>query len=80
MTTMQVLKHFVRDWSEEGKSERDALFPPILDALKREFPDRSRNAGHEPIDVLVPGSGLARLAYEIASLGPSSFCSSLVRR
>lgn len=56
----------MRDWSAEGKSERDALFPPILEALKKEFPERD---GPEPLDVLVPGCGLARLAYEIASLG-----------
>ncbi|GAA5918566.1 hypothetical protein JCM1841_003305 [Sporobolomyces salmonicolor] len=59
---VETLKHFVRDWSEEGKSEREALFPPILDALRDEFPARERK-------VLVPGCGLGRLAYEIASLG-----------
>lgn len=62
----QVLKHFVRDWSAEGKGERDALFPPILDALQEEYPTRD---SAQPIDVLVPGCGLARLAFEIASLG-----------
>ncbi|SCV70919.1 BQ2448_3681 [Microbotryum intermedium] len=64
---IEVLKHFVRDWSEEGRSERDALFPPILGALETEFGERIRS-GLRP-KVLVPGSGLARLAYEIASLG-----------
>ncbi|GAA5888340.1 hypothetical protein JCM5296_003293 [Sporobolomyces johnsonii] len=60
---VETLKHFVRDWSEEGKSEREALFPPILDALRDEFP------ASEGKKVLVPGCGLGRLAYEIASLG-----------
>ncbi|GAA6018446.1 hypothetical protein JCM10207_000897 [Rhodosporidiobolus poonsookiae] len=60
---VETLKHFVRDWSDEGKSERDALFPPILEALKGEFGER------EGKKVLVPGCGLGRLAYEIATLG-----------
>ncbi|SGY79618.1 BQ5605_C008g05176 [Microbotryum silenes-dioicae] len=64
---IEVLKHFVRDWSEEGKSERDALFPPILDALTTEFGGRIKS-GEKP-RVLVPGSGLARLAYETALSG-----------
>lgn len=42
------------------------MFAPILDALRQEFPDP---AGFK---VLVPGCGLARLAFEIASLGFST--------
>ncbi|KAK4055788.1 hypothetical protein OIV83_000335 [Microbotryomycetes sp. JL201] len=61
---VEVLKHFVRDWSEEGKRERDVLFPPILDALRYPRADRS----YRP-RALVPGSGLGRMAYEIAELG-----------
>ncbi|GAA5861904.1 hypothetical protein JCM8547_008591 [Rhodosporidiobolus lusitaniae] len=63
---VETLKHFVRDWSEEGKGERDALFPPILTALDEEF---GENTGER---VLVPGCGLGRLAYEIAALGFST--------
>ncbi|GAA5886265.1 hypothetical protein JCM16303_003744 [Sporobolomyces ruberrimus] len=65
---VETLKHFVRDWSQEGKSERDALFPPILETLASEFPfakDESRK-------VLVPGCGLGRLAYEISTQGFST--------
>ncbi|PRQ77330.1 N2227-like protein-domain containing protein [Rhodotorula toruloides] len=61
---VETLKHFVRDWSEVGKAERDALFPPILEALREEF---GKNV--EGKKVLVPGCGLARLAYEIACEG-----------
>ncbi|GAA5915486.1 uncharacterized protein JCM6883_004828 [Sporobolomyces salmoneus] len=63
---VETLKHFVRDWSEEGKNEREALFPPILDSLKREF------ASSKGKKVLVPGCGLGRLAYEISTLGFST--------
>ncbi|GAA5956735.1 hypothetical protein JCM3765_005722 [Sporobolomyces pararoseus] len=63
---VETLKHFVRDWSEEGRSEREALFPPILEALAGEF---ESSAGRK---VLVPGCGLGRLAYEIATRGFST--------
>ncbi|RXW25004.1 hypothetical protein EST38_g854 [Candolleomyces aberdarensis] len=58
------LKHFVRDWSEVGKQERERTFAPILNLLSRIEPeqrDRTR--------ILVPGSGLGRLAWEISQLG-----------
>ena len=54
------LKHFVRDWSEEGSVERTRIFAPILDFLG----NVDSNA-----KVLVPGCGLGRLAWEISQLG-----------
>lgn len=35
------LKQFVRDWSEEGKSERDACYQPIVDEVVNNFPPAS---------------------------------------
>lgn len=58
------LKHFVRDWSEEGVEERTRIFAPILDLLK-EVATKER----KEMKVLVPGCGLGRLAWEIAQLG-----------
>jgi len=58
------LKHFVRDWSEEGAEERKRIFAPILDVLK-EVAAEERGG----IKILVPGCGLGRLAWEIAQLG-----------
>lgn len=58
------LKHFVRDWSEEGKQERDRIFKPILDVLRTVSADERAK-----LRVLVPGSGLGRLAWEISQLG-----------
>lgn len=58
------MKHFVRDWSEEGRVERGKIFGPILEVLKTVEP-RER----EHMKVLVPGSGLGRLAWEITQLG-----------
>lgn len=59
----EALKHFIRDWSVEGREERERLFSPILDVLKADA--RAR----EDLKVLVPGAGLGRLAWEIANLG-----------
>ncbi|TBU55857.1 N2227-domain-containing protein [Dichomitus squalens] len=58
------LKHFVRDWSDEGRTEREKIFQPILDVL-RDVPGEKRRE----MQVLVPGAGLGRLAWEISELG-----------
>ncbi|KAF8551845.1 N2227-domain-containing protein [Imleria badia] len=59
------LKQFVRDWSEDGKAERDLCYEPIKNALEDYFEGRDR----QTIRVLVPGAGLGRLAYDVAKLG-----------
>lgn len=59
-----VLKQFVREWSVEGIEERSRTFMPILDVLSEVAPQR-----REETTVLVPGSGLGRLAWEIANMG-----------
>ncbi|KAG8986261.1 hypothetical protein FRB93_005355 [Tulasnella sp. JGI-2019a] len=65
------LKQFARDWSSEGNAEREASYKPMLDALFEHFSD----VPHEErlnIRVLVPGAGLARLAWEVAKAGFAS--------
>ncbi|KAF8911584.1 N2227-like protein-domain-containing protein [Gymnopilus junonius] len=58
------LKHFVRDWSEEGSQERARIFAPILGVLQMvKAKDRAS------MKVLVPGCGLGRLAWDISQLG-----------
>ncbi|GAA5857102.1 hypothetical protein JCM9279_001783 [Rhodotorula babjevae] len=64
------LRQCVRDWSADGKPERDATYTPILAALDAAY------AGLGPSDkaqikVLVPGAGLGRLAWEIVRAGYS---------
>lgn len=63
------LRLFVRDWSKEGIEERNATHKPILEELKSFFKDRTKKDYENGINVLVPGSGLGRLVYEIAKLG-----------
>ncbi|KAF9225053.1 N2227-domain-containing protein [Gyrodon lividus] len=59
------LKQFVRDWSEDGKSERDLCYEPMKKVLEEHFEGQDRRT----LRVLVPGSGLGRLAYDVAKLG-----------
>ncbi|CEG70080.1 hypothetical protein RMATCC62417_06035 [Rhizopus microsporus] len=62
------LKQFVRDWSKQGERERKLTYDPIIQELNTLFQ-------HVPADkrgdirVLVPGAGLGRLAFDIASQG-----------
>ncbi|KAJ3112406.1 hypothetical protein HDU96_004585 [Phlyctochytrium bullatum] len=65
------LKQFVRDWSVEGQVERDATYKPIVDALLKYYKDLNEHQRGD-ITVLVPGAGLARLAYDIVKLGAYS--------
>lgn len=58
--------HLSRDWSTQGAKERQAVFPPILDGLEQHFGGNGRGK-----KVLVPGSGMGRLASDIADLGTS---------
>jgi len=60
----EALKHFVRDWSSEGAPERERIFTPILDVLRQVHENERADK-----QVLVPGSGLGRLAWEISQLG-----------
>jgi hypothetical protein len=64
----ETLLHFVRDWSDEGAAERNVIFAPILEVLT-EVEESKRG----DMKVLIPGSGLARLAWEISQLGEYPF-------
>lgn len=64
------IRQFYRDWSVEGKPERDACYGPVLKDLIQEFPDRMQR--EEPVRVLVPGAGLGRLVFEVCSAGFSA--------
>lgn len=59
------LKQINRDWGIEGLVERESCYSPVLAALKEFTQDKNR----AEVRVLVPGCGLARLAFDIAKLG-----------
>ncbi|KAJ5957729.1 hypothetical protein N7501_012008 [Penicillium viridicatum] len=60
----QGMKHFVRDWADEGHEEREQSFGCILKSISQ-MP-RTKD---KPLRVLLPGSGLGRLAHEVEKLG-----------
>ncbi|ANQ07896.1 Uncharacterized protein PCOAH_00020230 [Plasmodium coatneyi] len=59
------LRQFVRDWSIEGKHERDSAYEPMLKSLDKYLPITD---DYVP-KILCPGSGLGRLPYEVAKKG-----------
>ena len=61
------LKLFIKDWSIEGKKERDLIYNPSIDEIKKYFSDKTNINKNNTI--LIPGAGLCRLAFEIAKLG-----------
>jgi len=75
-----VLKNLVRDWSEEGREERekshDVLVRHLRDVVFKEelctidkMCERMNPEDIERPRVLVPGAGLGRLVYEFAKAG-----------
>ncbi|CAD5214166.1 unnamed protein product [Bursaphelenchus xylophilus] len=60
------LRQIVRDWSEEGRPERESCYNRVLEAMREIYPEK-----HERYDVksLVCGSGLARLNWELLKDG-----------
>lgn len=63
-----VLSQVAREWSAQGVDERTDCYMPILEAIDAYFasvPDRKQ------LQILVPGAGLGRLAFEISLRGYS---------
>lgn len=62
------LRQLVRDWSILGSAEREACYSPILDRLEEFAASTCQNGSQKrDIKILVPGSGLGRLVWEIAN-------------
>lgn len=62
-----VFKQLMRDWSSLGASEREQCYQPIIKEIVENYP--AETCDRSTIQVLVPGAGLGRLAFEIASRG-----------
>ncbi|KAK6061974.1 n2227-like protein [Cooperia oncophora] len=63
---LSTLRQIVREWTVEGKPERDATYKPLFDLIRERYPSTSER---RIIRIMVPGSGLGRLAYELAKEG-----------
>ncbi|ROT67924.1 carnosine N-methyltransferase [Penaeus vannamei] len=66
---MTTLRQIVRDWSASGEYERSQCYGPIISHIEHLFPRES--VCTQDINILVPGAGLGRLAYELAKRGYS---------
>ncbi|EED21231.1 conserved hypothetical protein [Talaromyces stipitatus ATCC 10500] len=64
------IRQFYRDWSEEGKREREVCYDPVLAVLNQSFGGSSRP--RSDYRVLVPGAGLGRLVFDICAAGYSA--------
>ena len=56
-----VFMYIARDWTAEGKKEREENYTPIIDMVKK-FLVKGSN-------ILIPGAAQLRLGYELAKLG-----------
>lgn len=63
-----VLKSLARDWSIEGKPEREMASRPIIRQVHTYLPIKNENSD-DPPKICVPGAGVGRLALELTSLG-----------
>ncbi|WKX97435.1 hypothetical protein Q1695_013243 [Nippostrongylus brasiliensis] len=63
---LSTLRQIVREWSVEGKPERDATYTPLMKVLRERFPNADERTA---VKIMVPGSGLGRLAFELAKEG-----------
>lgn len=59
------VRQLYRDWSAEGAIERDCSYGPVLSDLLRLFPNPDKGS----LKVLLPGSGLGRLLFEVCRMG-----------
>ncbi|KNB44621.1 hypothetical protein JH06_1525 [Blastocystis sp. subtype 4] len=67
------LHQLIRDWSDEGKEERELCYTPLLKRLEHYIPlVRNEDGSISPENqrrVLVPGTGLSRLLLEVVERG-----------
>lgn len=59
------VRQFYRDWSGEGRRERDVCYGPVLRHLQELYGDRPKTG----IRVLIPGAGLGRLVFNLCLAG-----------
>lgn len=59
------IRQIWRDWSSEATAERNACFAPILEDIVQRFYRQERSE----IKILIPGSGLNRLGFNLSHAG-----------
>ena len=67
-TALQVIHHTARDWTVGAAPCRDETILWIVRAIVQYYTrDGGSNDGRNDLRVLIPGAGLGRLAYEVAT-------------
>lgn len=61
-----VLLQLMREWSDEGKVEREKSFDFIMTKLNHQYPDIE---SRPKVEVLVPGCGLGRIIFQLVLNG-----------
>ena len=62
-----VFTYILRDWTIEREKEREESYGYIIKEVIKYFPPSSENSKN--CKILIPGSGLNRLGYELCKLG-----------
>ncbi|OAF69710.1 hypothetical protein A3Q56_02565 [Intoshia linei] len=63
-------KQIMRDWSDEGATERIKCYDIVIQFVKDLIPiELIDNEPNQKINILVPGAGLGRIVFELAKLG-----------
>lgn len=69
---LSVLKSLARDWSVDGKIERAMAYSPIKALIEKYLPLEPNACATQRLPrIVVPGSGLGRLAFDLAAMGYS---------
>jgi carnosine N-methyltransferase len=63
--TRSAIRQVWRDWSFEATAERNSCFAPILEDITQRYSGRDRSS----VKILIPGSGLNRLGFNISRAG-----------
>ena len=63
------LSLLTREWTEQGKEEREKSFTPIIQELKKYYNYENKAEMEKGVNVLVIGSRFGRMVYELAKLG-----------
>ncbi|CAB3411338.1 unnamed protein product [Caenorhabditis bovis] len=64
---LSTIRQICREWTEEGRPEREATFLPIIEELDKLFP--REHCQRHLIRIMVPGCGLGRLACDLINEG-----------
>ena len=63
------LQLLTREWTEEGKEERDKNILPVIEELKNYYNYENKDLMEKGVNVLIIGARLFRVVYELAKLG-----------